>query len=46
MELQQAIKDICEELESPSINKQRKRYLETYLSDLLDYQKNNPNAKK
>ena len=42
MELQQTINDLCEELESPSINKQRKRYLEDYLFDLLEYQKKNP----
>lgn len=42
MELQQVINDVCEELESPSINKQRKRYLDNYLSELLEYQKHNP----
>lgn len=44
MEIQQAINDICEELENSSINKQRKRYLQTYLSDLVQYQKNNPDS--
>jgi hypothetical protein len=44
MELQTVITDICEELESPAINKQRKRYLEDYLSELLEYQKHNPEA--
>ena len=43
MELQKVINEIAEELESPSINKQRKRYLEGYLSELLEYQNHNPN---
>jgi hypothetical protein len=44
MELQQVINNICEELESPAINKQRKRYLENYLFELLEYQKHNPDV--
>lgn len=44
MELQQTINDICEELESPAINKQRKRYLDNYLLELLEYQKHNPES--
>ena len=44
MELQQVINDVCEELESPSINRQRSRYLKNYLSELLDYQSHNPTA--
>ena len=40
MELQELINNVCEELESPSINRQRSRYLKNYLSELLDYQKN------
>ena len=44
MELQNAINNVCEELENSSINKQRKRYLENYHSELLQYQKNNPTA--
>jgi|LakMenEpi03Aug12_release.lakeMendotaPanAssembly.Ray.scaffolds.fasta_scaffold03301_34 hypothetical protein len=42
MELQNLINDICEELESPSINRQRSRYLKNYLSELLEYQSNHP----
>jgi hypothetical protein len=42
MELQELINDICEELETSSLNKQRKRYLQAYLEELLEYQKNNP----
>lgn len=42
MELQELINNISEELESPSINRQRSRYLKNYLSELLDYQKNHP----
>jgi hypothetical protein len=42
MEIQELINDVCEELESPSINRQRSRYLKNYLSELLEYQKNNP----
>jgi len=41
MNLQETINNLCEELESSSINKQRKRYLESYLFDLLEYQKKN-----
>lgn len=42
MQLQELITDICEELESPSINRQRSRYLNNYLSELLEYQKHHP----
>ena len=42
MELQELINDICEELETTSSNKQRKRYLNSYLEDLLEYQKHHP----
>jgi hypothetical protein len=44
MDLQETINEICEELEESSINKQRKRYLSSYLEDLFEYQKNNPTA--
>ena len=44
MELQELINDICEELQNSSINVQRKRYLNAYLEELLEYQKNNPDA--
>jgi hypothetical protein len=42
MELQELINDICQELENPSANKQRKRYLVGYLEELLKYQRNHP----
>lgn len=42
MELQNYINDICEELQTPNINKQRSRYLKSHLEDLLSYQKNHP----
>lgn len=44
MELQEFISSISKELEDPSINKQRKRYLESYIADLLEYQKENPDS--
>ena len=46
MELQNLIYSICDELENASLNKQRKRYLQSYLEELLQYQKNNPNSNK
>ncbi len=42
MKLEQHIIKIAEELENYSENKQRKRYLESHLEELLKYQKNNP----
>ena len=42
MELQKLIDDICEELEGSFSNEQRRRYLGSYLEELLEYQKNNP----
>ena len=44
MELQELINDICEELGTTSLNKQRKRYLKSHLEDLLEYQKHHPDA--
>lgn len=44
MELQELINDMCEELENSSSNKQRKRYLKSYIEDLLEYQKHHPDA--
>jgi hypothetical protein len=44
MELQELINDICEELENSSSNKQRKRYLQSHLEELLEYQKHHPDA--
>jgi hypothetical protein len=43
MDLQQFIHTINDELGNSSLNKQRKRYLEAHLEELLEYQKNNPN---
>lgn len=42
MELQELINEICEELEGSFTNVQRRRYLRSYLEELLEYQKNNP----
>lgn len=42
MKLEQFIKNINDELNDCSLNKQRKRYLEGYLEELLLYQKNHP----
>ena len=42
MELQELIDDICEELEGSFTNEKRRRYLRSYLKELLEYQKNNP----
>jgi hypothetical protein len=44
MELQEFINDMCEELENSSSNKQRKRYLQSHLEELLEYQKHHPDA--
>lgn len=44
MELQQLINNISEELETTSLNKQRKRYLQAYLEELLKYQNNHPES--
>jgi hypothetical protein len=46
MELQELINDICEELENSSLNSQRRRYLQNYLQEILEYQKNNPYNKE
>lgn len=42
MELQEKINLIKKELDVDSINKQRKRYLESYLSELITYSKRHP----
>jgi len=42
MELQELVNNICEELENSSLNSQRRRYLQSYLKEILEYQKNNP----
>lgn len=46
MELQEFINNIYGELGNFTLNKQRKRYLESHLEELLKYQENNPNAVK
>lgn len=42
MNIQEKIDSIVFELEDSSINKQRKRYLESYLEELNKYKENNP----
>ena len=42
MKLQELINNINDELENSSLNKQRKRYLESHLEELLVYQKHHP----
>jgi hypothetical protein len=42
MKLQELINNICEELENASLNKQRKRYLQSHLEELFKYQNNHP----
>lgn len=44
MELQELIQKINDELEASALNKQRKRYLQSHLEELLLYQENNPNT--
>jgi hypothetical protein len=45
MELKDYISKIYEELENPSTNRQRKRYLEGYYEELIKYQLHNPESK-
>lgn len=42
MELKDKILEIQKELDINSINKQRKRYLESYLSELISYSEKHP----
>jgi hypothetical protein len=44
MNLQETIKEIRRELDTNSINKQRKRYLESYLYELSLYLSRHPNT--
>lgn len=44
MNLQETIKEIRRELDTNSINKQRKRYLESYLYELTLYLSRHPNT--
>ena len=46
MNLKEKIQDIEKELDIYSINKQRKRYLNSYLGELLGYLSRHPNATK
>lgn len=46
MELKDKILEIQRELDINSINKQRKRYLESYLSELVTYLEHHPDAKE
>lgn len=42
MNLQEKILELKKELDLNSINKQRKRYLESYLSELVAYSEHHP----
>ncbi len=42
MDIQETIKLIQKELDINSINKQRKRYLESYLNELIAYSQRHP----
>lgn len=44
MNIKEKIKEIQEELDFNSINKQRKRYLKSYLSELIEYSERHPNS--
>lgn len=44
MELQHKILELKKELDINSINKQRKRYLESYLTELIEYAEKHPDA--
>jgi hypothetical protein len=46
MDLQQTIQSLSNELDTNSINKQRKRYLESYLFELVAYSERHPDAKE
>jgi len=43
MELTELINNTQEELDNPSINRQRKRHLTSLLEELLSYQERHPN---
>jgi hypothetical protein len=44
MDLQETIKKIEKELKFSDLNKQRERYLEGYLSELVKYSENHPES--
>lgn len=46
MNLQETIQALQHELDINSINKQRKRYLESYLSELMGYSERHPEVHK
>lgn len=46
MKLRETIENIKDELDRNSLNKQRKRYLINYLSDLEEYLGNHPETDK
>jgi len=46
MNLESKIQEIKKELDTNSINKQRKRYLESYLSELIEFLIRHPNYKQ
>jgi len=46
MNLQETIKSIQNELDNNSINKQRQRYLESHLIELIEYSVRNPDVTK
>lgn len=46
MDLQETIKIIRNELDVNSLNKQRKRYLESYLTELIGYSERHPEVKE
>jgi len=46
MNLQETIKIIQDELYNNSINKQRERHLEAYLSELIEYSERHPEVTK
>jgi hypothetical protein len=46
MSLQETIKTIQNELDNSSINKQRERYLESHLTELIEYSERHPEVTK
>ena len=46
MNLQETIKTIQKELYNNSLNKQRERYLESYLTELIGYSERHPEITK
>lgn len=46
MKLQEKIQELKKELDINSINKQRKRYLESYLAELISYSERHPEVEE